>query len=444
MWRWRENLDEARLHRAIDHAAVARHGSGRTFVHLRPTAVLVGHVARPGLHEGTAMNAGSLKVVLVSTSYPRWLGDYAGQFIARVAEGLVQLGMEVHVVAPHEPGILTSEVLNGVRVRRFRYAPDALEKLAYGSGIIENLKRRPWIFLVLPAFVLSLRRVARATSRDADIVHAQWAQTALMLGRPSGSTKMVTTILGTDLGLAHKPLWAMMLRRALNMSDAVIAISDYFAQQLAAFMPQDVPLATIPVGLDAELLNAPVTFVPRGGVLDVICVGRVIESKGVFDLVRAFARVETNARLSFVGPGADISAAERLAADLGIADRVRFEGPLGHAETLARMGGADLVVSPSHREGFGATPAEAAAVGTATVVTRTGDMPLYTGSSDAVVEVGDVEGLARAMQMFLKDDDLRMRSARIGHSKVRELSWDNMARRTEKVYREIMVDGELS
>lgn len=379
-----------------------------------------------------------LKIVFATTSYPRRSGDYAAPFIASLAESIADLGHDVCVVAPHEPGTREREVVNGVLVRRFRYAPEWIEYVAYGSGIVENLRRRPALALELPAFALALRHAVTVEARGAHIVHAQWAQTALMIGRPHAPAKLVTTILGTDLGLADNPVWAVMLRRALRLSDSVVAVSDFFKTRLEEFLQPGTELTVIPVGLDPDLVARPADFGRPSGVPDVLCVGRVIESKGVFDLIRAFARVSVPATLSFVGTGDDIGSARSLAASLGIEERVRFEGPLSHDETLARMGRAHLVVSPSHREGFGAISAEAAAMGTPTVVTNTGDMPQYTGDPRAVVEVGDVEGLAAAIQLFLSDEGLRTASARVANAKVGGLSWESIARKTVAVYERVL------
>ncbi|MHB8051358.1 MAG: glycosyltransferase [Coriobacteriia bacterium] len=379
------------------------------------------------------MNRAPLKIVFATTSYPRGPGDHAAPFIASLAEAIAALGHQVCVVAPHERGVSEHELVGGVTVRRFRYAPERIERLAYGSGIVENLRRRPLLALEIPAFALALRRTVRAQARDAQVVHAHWAQTTLMAGRQRGPV-LLTTIHGTDLALADRPLWSAMLRRALRISDGVIAGSVSSKERLETAVPAVAGIVAIPVGLDAGLLARPVSFQRPAGAFDVLCVGRIIEAKGVYDLLRAFARVDAPATLSFVGSGDDLDHARALATRLGISERVRFEGPLPHAAALERMGRAHLVVSASHREGFGATAVEAAAVGTPAVVTDTGDMPMYTGDPGAVVAVGDTQGLTAAIQRFLSDEDLRVSAARIAHTRVADLSWESIAHRTVDAY----------
>ena len=69
--------------------------------------------------------------------------------------------------------------------------------IAYGHGIAGNLRRRPWLALLLPAFVLSFARAARKAARDADLVHAHWlpsALPALATGKP-----FVVQLWGTDV-----------------------------------------------------------------------------------------------------------------------------------------------------------------------------------------------------------------------------------------------------
>ena len=99
-----------------------------------------------------------MKVVVLTTSYPRGPDDVAGAFVRDAVEQLRQAGIDVEGVSP------TS----------FRHFG-----LAYGHGIVGNLKRSPWKALLLPAFLASYSRAARRAARDADLVHAHWLPSAL-------------------------------------------------------------------------------------------------------------------------------------------------------------------------------------------------------------------------------------------------------------------------
>src|SRR5215207_9768126 len=76
-----------------------------------------------------------LRLLTVTHNYPRFAGDPAGAFVARVAQGAAAQGHEVQLVAPHAPGTPTAEQVAGVRVRRFRYGPEALERVAYTGNL---------------------------------------------------------------------------------------------------------------------------------------------------------------------------------------------------------------------------------------------------------------------------------------------------------------------
>ena len=92
-----------------------------------------------------------LKVLVLTTSYPRGPDDVAGRFIADAVEHVRARGVEVEVVSPAS----------------FRHFG-----LAYGHGIMGNIRARPWLFLLVPAFLWSFRRAA--ASRECDLVHAHW------------------------------------------------------------------------------------------------------------------------------------------------------------------------------------------------------------------------------------------------------------------------------
>ena len=94
-----------------------------------------------------------VKVVVLTTSYPRGERDVAGLFVRDAVEAVRAQGVEVEVVSPAS----------------FRHFG-----IAYGHGIVGNLRRRPWLALLLPAFLVAFARAARRAARDADLVHAHW------------------------------------------------------------------------------------------------------------------------------------------------------------------------------------------------------------------------------------------------------------------------------
>ena len=120
------------------------------------------------------------KVVVLTSSYPRHDGDFAGRFVADAVAQLRARGLEVEVVHPE-------------------LRPD-------GGGLVRTLRRRPWRALTL---FVSLVRSLRRAARDADLVHAHWlagAAIARFSGRP-----FVVTLHGTgsagrlsDLSLAAR------------------------------------------------------------------------------------------------------------------------------------------------------------------------------------------------------------------------------------------------
>ncbi|MEI8084007.1 MAG: glycosyltransferase, partial [Actinomycetes bacterium] len=123
--------------------------------------------------------AAGLRVAIVTTSFPRNPGDFAGHFVARLAEALVERGHAIEVIAPHAAGLPDEEEWPvpgapglSLRVRRFHYAPQMLELVAYGDGIPSNLRRNPLALLALPGFAVALRRATRRASKGVDVVHA--------------------------------------------------------------------------------------------------------------------------------------------------------------------------------------------------------------------------------------------------------------------------------
>jgi N-acetyl-alpha-D-glucosaminyl L-malate synthase BshA len=129
--------------------------------------------------------------------------------------------------------------------------------------------------------------------------------------------------------------------------------------------------------------------------------------KRVVDVVKIFAWVERvmPAQLVMIGDGPDRSAAEWLAHDMGIQDKVHFLGKLERVNEILPL--ADILLMPSELESFGLAALEAMACKVPSIATRVGGVPelIDDGITGLLYEVGDIEGMSMGALSLLKDRD---------------------------------------
>ncbi|MHB8424930.1 MAG: glycosyltransferase [Gammaproteobacteria bacterium] len=115
------------------------------------------------------------RLLVLTSTYPRWPDDQEPGFVHELCKRLTD-DFDVTVLSPHAPGATTVEIMDGVHVRRYRYAPAGWETLVNNGGIVTNLRRQPWKWLLVPGFLL---KQAWATWRliqclRPDVMHAHW------------------------------------------------------------------------------------------------------------------------------------------------------------------------------------------------------------------------------------------------------------------------------
>lgn len=377
-----------------------------------------------------------MRVAFITTTYPLTRRDPHGHFIARIAEEIAARGVSVTVHSPHVDIARDGEMRNGVAIERFRYAPDAWERVALSPGILSNVRRDPRALLALPGFLLSARVAARRAARHADILHVHWAQTAFISNAGALDVPMVLTIHGSDLELGRVRGFRRSVTGPVAQADAVVAVSRNLATQLEPFMPAGKTPYVIGGGVEAALLDlAQPVRADTGGPVRLLLVGRLMKGKGVYDLCEALTRIREGFHLTVVGVGPAREAMQARFDAAGIPDAIEFAGSVEHGHVIEMMRDADLVVMPSHSEGCGIVPIEAAAVGTAIVVTRTGAMPDVAACPESVVEPGDVDGLERALRIMLSDAALREECAvRAREQFDRDFTWEHIADRYVELY----------
>jgi glycosyltransferase involved in cell wall biosynthesis len=157
----------------------------------------------------------------------------------------------------------------------------------------------------------------------------------------------------------------------------------------------------------ARLANRP----PR-----VVTVARVSAEKGHLVLLEATKRLVDQGidlELRIIGDGPSAPMVQRVAADLGLGERVAFVGELQPSEVSASLREADLFCLPSFAEGIPVSIMEAMAVGVPVITTYVGGIPelAVDGETALVVPPGNAEALATALRRLIEDDELRLRLA---------------------------------
>jgi glycosyltransferase involved in cell wall biosynthesis len=224
-------------------------------------------------------------------------------------------------------------------------------------------------------------------------------------------------------GIGSDPLWRKrhlpaLMRRSYAEADAVIAVSNGVAQDLAILTglsaKQITTIYNPVVGPElATLAAAPVAhpWLEESGPPVILGAGRLTDQKDFPTLVRAFARLRASrpARLIILGnAGRPVLTAERMEALTSLAKSLGVEADLdlpGYVENpVAWMAKASLFVLSSAWEGFGNVLVEAMACGCPVVSTNSPSGPaeiLDGGRYGRLVPVGDDEALAEAMAATL-------------------------------------------
>jgi glycosyltransferase involved in cell wall biosynthesis len=175
----------------------------------------------------------------------------------------------------------------------------------------------------------------------------------------------------------------------------------------------------IPPGVDIPAQAA----AEPGGQPYVLGLGTTEPRKDFPTLVAGFGRLApSNLELRIAGPPGwaegDLAAAiERSPAR----DRIRRLGWVDDVPSL--MAGAALFVYPSLYEGFGLPPLEAMALGVPVVATATGAIPEVVGDAALLVDPGDADALAQAIDTVLHDDDTRRRLVERGRARAAGFTW---------------------
>lgn len=281
-----------------------------------------------------------------------------------------------------------------------------------------------------------------------DIVHAFWIGPAsdLALAHPTARhAPRLASILGGELLALHDIAYGGLrtrqgrasAARAFAHADAILALCEETLERVPATVkyrglsplyPDIAPHRRTPDSPPSE----------PGHILTMSHINHI---KDPNTMLRAFAHAAErvpNARFTWCGIDTLNGTAQRIAHDLGIADRVHFTGTQPYAALPGRYHAAQVYLQASRNEGQGVAVCEAATAGLALVGTHTGILrDLAAAGAALTAPIGDHEALGNALVRALTDASLRDALTQKAMAWTATRTADQTAQATEALYEEL-------
>ncbi|MCP5443076.1 MAG: glycosyltransferase family 4 protein [Chromatiaceae bacterium] len=403
------------------------------------------------------------RVLCVTSNFPRWQGDSTTPFVLNLVKDLSALGWEVDVLAPHAAGAAEIENLEGIRVCRFHYAwPERAETLCYQGGALVNLRKNPINRIKIPFLVFGqlFSMMYLLSGRKYDLIHSHWIlpqgfNAALMRGL--FSIPHILTVHGGDIFGLQGRLMLPFKKSALNGTDRITVNSSFTEKSVQRILQKDKHLVRIPMGVNTEPLEEKelsqaegirIRYKKNEGPL-VIFAGRLVEEKGVRDLIHAIGILKPKLKdinLLVVGDGQDKGQFQDLSKSLGLEERVHFTGWVEQKDIKSYIKAGDVFVGPSKTaidgwvEAQGLTFIEAMAIGVPVIATTNGGIPdaVRDGVTGLLVPENCPGSIAEAIMKLHDDPALQLSLSMKGIDVARsEYSRETCAARFAELFDEV-------
>lgn len=255
-------------------------------------------------------------------------------------------------------------------------------------------------------------------------LHAHFAtpaSTVAMIAAQLGHATLSITVHGPD---EFYDVSRYQLAKKIEVCQFLCTIGKFARSQLMKLSPvaqwgkfEVTPLGVSPLNFCARPPHN------RNGCFEILCVGRLVPSKGQHVLIQAVDRLVKqghDVKLRLVGDGPDRPSLQEMIHDLGLADRVSLEGAVNQDRIQKFYQQADVFVLPSFAEGIPVVLMEAMAIEVPCVTTRITGIPelIRDGIDGLLVTPSDDEELAAAITRMIHDPELCRQLGQAGRRRV--------------------------
>jgi len=342
----------------------------------------------------------------------------------------------VNIVTPAPAEACSYNQLSGdAQVKCFAYAPPRWRLLAHSAGgIPAQLVKNKLLFALIPAFLLGFIVSSVRRSFSADVIHANWAISALpgFVAKIFSGKPLLTTLRGEDVNLQRGGR-AGVLSFALWASDRVVVVGEDMRADLLDRYPAYADKVTVVKNGVVKLpLRAKNTFNTDGVGLRLIFVGSLIARKNIENTLLALSELKSRGKtfsFSIIGAGNEQLIAELISAQ-GLDGHVELLGEQDPSVVEGALTASHIYISSSKHEGRPNSVIEAMAAGCCCVLSDiAGHREVAADGGAVLFPLNEPVLLADALEGLIVDpmrvDDLGRRA----HGCVTEkyMNWDESA-----------------
>ncbi|MFM2309167.1 MAG: hypothetical protein RLY87_1288 [Chloroflexota bacterium] len=406
----------------------------------------------------------SVRILMIATSYPKYIGDATAPFIAEIAAGVAAHGHEVRIILPNHHAFRHEPIERGVEFVIYQYAPHpSLAVWGYAESLHADVGVRRNTLLALPfgvgaSFIALIRQILRSRP---DVIHAHWVLpngVPALLAAWVFRIPLVISMHGSDVSMAERNgLFGAVARMIFRYAAAATACSADLHRRALALGAHPSTTVVLPYGVTVDAF-AP-GFSSRSWVLErfgipidaplVVAVGRFVYKKGFGVLIHAFGMIRERypqARLVLAGYGDLHNEYLHIAHDTGVGDALILPGQVSRDDVAQLIASADVYCVPSVHDESGNVDGlpnallEGMSAGCAVVASAIAGIPdVLTHNVDALlVPPADSNALAEACLALLDDSTLRARLGSAARARVLDgLTWPAMTQILVDIYAKV-------
>ncbi len=396
-----------------------------------------------------------IRVLILSHMYPRKKNHKYGIFIHNQAKHLLKEECEIRVISPvhYSPKNLFANVksinfqrpskqmiLDGIYVYYLRYIAtpwkwfSAVSNYTMYRGII-------WRFGSL------------INDFKPDLIHAYNATpdgfVALKIAKKY-SLPLVCSLRGSDINVS--PTYSEYIYKLTKMvlleATMITSVSNDLKVAAEKIAKPEKEIEVVYNGCDTNIFRfnevTRLQYRKKLGILPkdrvIIFVGRLLKTKGIFDLLKAFLQLRRNfsdLHLVLVGDGPETKSINNMISANGLKRKAHIIGEQLHNEIPNLLSSSDLFVLPTYYEGLPNSLLEAMACGLPIIITKVGGIPeaVIDGKNGILINTNDVHALVKAVEHLLRNERERTKMGFSGKDTIeKNFSWKRSANKLFNIY----------